>query len=156
MKCPYCAEEIQDEAKKCKHCGEWMEGVDPPARSQSTRTQTDNSDMFLFGCPLFEPNGQFAVHEVVVARDPDGARRAIEEKHGDKRRIDDKQPPRKLGRSEGKFTCPKCAFRYTVCERDIGCLVMIMIFVSLGLGLIMIPFLPHRCSCKACGHKWKS
>lgn len=25
-KCEYCAEEVQEDAKKCKHCGEWLRG----------------------------------------------------------------------------------------------------------------------------------
>jgi len=40
-KCPYCAEEIQDQAIKCKHCGEWLK------REEIIQTEASSSGSFV-------------------------------------------------------------------------------------------------------------
>jgi len=69
-------------------------------------------------------------------------------------KVKQKKPPH--FHKVGKYTCPNCQSSNTYCVRDMGCAIIIILFVSCGLGLIMIPFLPHHCYCRDCKFNWKA
>lgn len=149
--CPECKKQISDQAPACIHCGHPMKPVQP---APTATVELDNSNVQRFTGYLKDDGGNvkfvtfygnninLAVSDL-LKRNPGWT---ISEKH-----------EIKLSPGEhGKYSCPACKAKYTNCQKNIGCAVIIIIFISLGLGLIMIPFLPHHCLCNVCGHRWKS
>ena len=53
--------------------------------------------------------------------------------------------------------CPNCRSRDTYkTTSGVGCFFVVLILISFGLALIMIPFLPKTCHCRACGNEWRA
>jgi hypothetical protein len=155
IRCPYCAELIQPEAVKCKHCGEWLDpSKRPPVLQDASQTQKPNYSRFLlFNYRELDPK-RFVYFRRIFAVDKDSAlvqiRRSLPQGHT----YDEER-----GLSEavkGRFTCPNCGSPYTKAERDMGCGMAILVLLTLGLGLLLIPLIPFACECDACRYRWRS
>lgn len=160
-KCPWCAEEILAEAKKCKHCGEFMS--DPPATAvvsppgSSTAKPVWRLGSFYWSCIAHSRIECPKCKNLIVPPKQPGqkgdlyptATRPAEPYKGT---AGHREKLSQVGdRSSGTLSCPKCGGTSFTAKRSAkGKLIG---FTTLGVGGLVAP--KSQVKCVACGEMFK-
>jgi predicted RNA-binding Zn-ribbon protein involved in translation (DUF1610 family) len=127
VKCPWCAEEILAEAKKCKHCGEFLTGDSPDAVAEDAGPVADDETPEVEG-----KSGWKKAQEVATY----GRRKKLSAV-GD--------------RTDHGLACPKCGgTQFTAKRSKAGKTLGI---ATLGVGGLIAP--KSQVKCVACGTMFK-
>ena len=148
IECPDCQKQISDQAPTCIHCGR------PMHTAPAEQPAADNSNIRRFTGYLKNQSGEIKYETFFGSTQPAAETALLARNPG--WIFSPHHEIAEAPAAPGKYSCPSCKAKFTSCQKKIGCAIMIIIFISLGLGLIMIPFLPHHCECQVCGHRWKS
>lgn len=147
-KCPFCAEEIQDDAIKCRFCGEFL-------IKEKGEESKENNKVYWF---KYHVRLSYKA-DYIVAKDTKDAYAAFLVQLINNGIKEEDINDLHWGEAEpfGKYSCPKCGKLYSDCTKATGCAFWLFTIVTFGLlFIILYPFLPYNCECKLCGHKWKS
>ena len=119
-RCPFCSEEILFSATKCKHCREWL------------NLNEDNGNLVGSNCldgaciGHIMANGRCSVCGLSISE-----AKAVDKTRPTELIISNKTSKREI--SGKSISCPNCKSLYTNCKREIGCVVLIIIFTGVRL-----------------------